>query len=370
MDLSILDNANKIQQIDKTNMLSFLENIVSHYRKAENNSRKLSLNYPKPDNIIIAGMGGSAIGGDLLKDWAKNKIDIPIEINRDYYLPSYANRKSLVMVLSYSGETEESLSSFLDALKKDCMLCCISSGGNLINYAKKAEIPHLIVPSGIPPRAALPYMLTPLFMTLEKSSLFRVSDEFDDAIGVLDQISKENSYKIPTNKNYSKTMALKIGSSVPVIYGFGIYSSVARRFKQQFNENSKIPSRWDVFSELNHNEIVGWEQLGKFSNNYSAIFLRDKNEPVQIKSRIELTKSLLSMPSKTFEVWSKGKYNLSKMLSMICIGDFTSVYHAIMNKIDPTPVNTITHLKEKIKKYKIKEKILKELDTFSNLNYN
>ena len=370
MVLSLLDNVNKIQQIDKTNMLSFLENVASHYRQAEKNSQKLSLNYPKPNNIIITGMGGSAIGGDLLKDWAKNKIDIPIEVNRDYYLPSYANKKSLVMVLSYSGETEESLSSFLDALKKNCMICCISSGGNLINYAKRTKVPHLIVPCGMPPRAALPYLLTPLFMALEKYSSSRVSDEFDDAIGILAQISKENSRKISTNNNYSKTLALNIGSSVPVIYGFGIYKSVARRFKQQFNENSKIPSRWDVFSELNHNEIVGWEQIGKFSKNYSAIFLRDKNELIQIKSRIELTKSLLSMPSKTFEVWSKGKYDLSKILSMICIGDFTSVYHAIMNKIDPSPVNTITQLKEKIKKYNIKEKILKELDTFSNLNFN
>jgi glucose/mannose-6-phosphate isomerase len=370
MDPSILDNANKIQQIDKNNMLSFLENIVSHYKKAEKNSRKLLLNYTKPDNIIITGMGGSAIGGELLKDWAKNKIDIPIEINRDYSLPSYANRKSLVMVLSYSGETEESLSSYLDALKKDCMLCCISSGGNLINYAKKAMIPHLIVPSGMPPRAALPYMLTPLLISLEKSNLFHVSEELDEAIETLDQISNENSYKIPIRENFSKKLALKISYSVPVIYGFGIYNSVARRFKQQFNENSKIPSRWDVFSELNHNEIVGWEQIEKFSKNYSAIFLRDKNEPLQIKSRIELTKSLLSIPSRTLEVWSKGESDLSKMLSILCIGDFASVYHAIMNKIDPTPVNTITQLKEKIKKYKIKEKILKELDTLSNLGCN
>ena len=100
---------------------------------------------------------------------------------------------------------------------------------------------------------------------------------------------------------------------------------------------------------------------------YSAIFLRDRTEPIQIKSRIELTKSLLPIPSKTFEVWSKGKSDLSKMLSMICIGDFTSVYHALMNEIDPTPVNIITQLKEKIRKYKIKDKILKELDTISNL---
>lgn len=366
MDSSILDNTNEINQIDKDDMLSFLETIVEHYRKAEKNSRKLSLNYPKPSNILIAGMGGSAIGGELLKDWAKNKIKVPIEIIRDYSLPSYVNEKSLVFVLSYSGETEESLSAFSDALKKDCMLCCIGSGGNLIKYAKRADLPYLTVPSGMPPRAALPYMFTPLLMAMEKSNLYKVSEELIEAIKVLGSISKENSLKIPTNNNYSKNLALKIGSSIPVIYGFGIYSSVARRFKQQFNENSKIPSRWDIFSELNHNEIVGWEQSRKFSKFYSTIFLRAKNESKQIKSRIELTKSLLAATSKTFEVWGKGENDLAKMLSMICIGDFASIYHAIMNKIDPTPVNTIIQLKKKLEEFKTKEKTLKELDKLTS----
>ena len=367
MDPSILDNIAEIRKIDKSNMLSYLENIADHYKNAKKISEQISVAYPKPSNIIIAGMGGSAIGGEILKNWAKDKISIPIENIRDYSLPAYANSQSLVIVLSYSGETEESLSAFLDALKKGCMIYCISSGGNLLKYAKKAEVPHLIVPSGMPPRAALPYMLTPLLLIIEKSGLLNgISEELVEAINILDQISKDNLPEIPSKQNFSKTLALGIANTVPVVYAFGIYCSIAHRFKQQFNENSKIPSSWDIFSELNHNEIVGWEQKGKFSKQYSLIFLRDKMEPLQIKSRIELTKSISSLPLKTFEVWSKGISDLAKMLSILCIGDFTSVYHAIFNKIDPTPVKTITLLKEKIRKIGVKEKILDDLNKISD----
>ena len=131
------------------------------------------------------------------------------------------------------------------------------------------------------------------------------------------------------------------------------------------SENSKIPSKWEVFSELNHNEIVGWEQKLKFSRYYSALFLRDEKESPQIKSRIEFTRDLLSRTMKTFEVWSQGSSDLAKILSTICIGDFTSVYHAIQNKIDPTPVKSINQLKKKLGKLDAKEKILIELEKFS-----
>lgn len=368
MDPLVIDDIAEIKKIDKNNMLSYLKNIAEHYKMARKNSEAISVNYSNPSNIIIAGMGGSAIGGEILQNWVKDKINVPLEVIRDYSLPAYANSQSLVLVLSYSGETEESLSTFLDALKKGCMIYCISSGGNLIKHAKRLGVPHLMVPSGMPPRAALPYMLTPLLLLIEKIGLVNtVSEELVEAINILKQISKDNLPEIPANKNKSKQIAIGIANTIPVIYAFGIYSSIAHRFKQQFNENSKIPSAWDIFSELNHNEIVGWEQIGKFSKNYSLIFLRDKIEPIQIKSRIEITKSISSLPLKTFDVWSKGNSDLAKMLSVLCIGDFASVYHAILNNIDPTPVNTINLLKEKIRAFGAKEKILIDLNKISDL---
>jgi glucose/mannose-6-phosphate isomerase len=157
-------------------------------------------------------------------------------------------------------------------------------------------------------------------------------------------------------------LALGIDESVPVVYGFGVYRSVVQRFKQQFNENSKIPSKWEFFPELDHNEIVGWENAGKLAKCFSAIFIRDKNESNDIRSRIETTKALMRPESKMFEVWAQGKSALARMLSAICIGDFTSVYLAILRKVDPTPVNTIALLKERMQQSGTKEQIIRELE--------
>ena len=151
MVTAVLDNPQKISSIDKSGMLNFSIDSPKHYRKAAELAAKIEVNYPKPDNIIVAGLGGSAIGGDLLKDWAKNQLSVPIEVSREYNLPAYAGQKTLPLITSYSGDTEETLSSFLDALKRKCMIFCISSGGALIKYAQKHKVPYIQVPGGMPP---------------------------------------------------------------------------------------------------------------------------------------------------------------------------------------------------------------------------
>jgi glucose/mannose-6-phosphate isomerase len=202
----------------------------------------------------------------------------------------------------------------------------------------------------------------PLIVSLEKlQAVSSVSESLSEAIRLLKGISAANSPEKRTEDNFSKTLASNIGATVPVVYGFGIYRSVAQRFKQQFNENSKVPAKWEFFPELDHNEIVGWEKAGKQAKNFSTIFIRDKSEPTAIRSRIETTKSLMPSTSKLFEVWSQGKSELAKMLSTLCIGDFTSVYLAILRKVDPTPVRTIALLKDKMQKSGTKEKIISEL---------
>jgi glucose/mannose-6-phosphate isomerase len=363
MATSVLDEIGKIGKIDKSNMLSFCVEAPKHYRAAVKIAKRISLSYTKPENIIVAGMGGSAIGGELLKDWARNKARVSIEVSRDYSLPAYANEKSLVLIVSYSGETEESLSAFLHATRRKCMIYCISSGGSLLEFAEKLNVPYLRVPAGMPPRAALPYLFAPLLMALEKTkAVSSGSEELSEAIKLLARISRENSPEKPVKDNLAKTLASGINGTVPVVYGFGVYRSVAQRFKQQFNENSKVPAKWEVFSELNHNEIVGWEKAGSLAKYFSTIFIRDIAEPVEIRSRIEITKTLMQPnSSKLFEVWSQGKSDLAKMLSTICIGDFTSIYLATLRKVDPTPVKTIALLKEKLERNGTKKKIIRKL---------
>jgi glucose/mannose-6-phosphate isomerase len=366
MPSSILDHNDEIRKVDKSNMLSYCLNIADHYRQAERATRSISVEYPKPESIIVAGMGGSAIGGELFKDWASNKAEVPIEVIRDYRLPAYAGQKTLAVVVSYSGETEETLSSFLDAIKKKCMVFCISSGGSLIEYAEKLSVPYLIVPKGMPPRAALPYLFVPLMMAIEKLRVVSgVLYELSEAIKLLELISKNCSLENPLKKNPAKSLAEGINGTLPIVYGFGIFRGVAQRFKTQFNENSKIPSKWEYFSELDHNEVMGWEHPGNLAACLSTIFIRDEKEPSHIRNRIEITKTLISSASKIFETWSQGRSELARMLSTICIGDFTSVYLAILRNVDPTPVNTIASLKAKIKQSGIKEKTIRELELLS-----
>jgi len=308
-------------------------------------------------------MGGSAIGGELLKDWSTDRIAVPIEVCRDYTLPAYVNKNTLVFVVSYSGETEESLSVFLEAIKRKCMIVCISSGGTLHEFAEKLAIPHLRVPSGMAPRATLPYLFAPLPILLEKIGLIAdVASEVSETVNVLKQISAANAPSKVLRNNFSKKLAFDICGTIPVVYGFGFYRSVAHRFKTQFNENSKVPAKWEFFPELDHNEIVGWEDVQKLAKSFSVIFIRDNEESPMMRQRIEVTKELIRKKSvKTFEIHSVGKSRLAKMTSVICVGDFTSVYLAILRRIDPTPVITISLLKKKIEQSGMKEKVIREL---------
>ncbi|MCJ7425252.1 bifunctional phosphoglucose/phosphomannose isomerase [Candidatus Bathyarchaeota archaeon] len=367
MKTSVLDSIGQMSEIDKSNMLSFCVEAPNHYEKAAKLAEKLLLDFKEPSAIIVSGMGGSAIGGELLKDWARNRVTVPIEVCRDYSLPKYADKGTLVFVVSYSGETEESLSAFLDALKRGCTVVSVSSGGKLQSFAEKLGVPHICVPSGMAPRATLPYLFIPLPLILEKIGLAsNVSREISEATKVLELISDGNSPQKPSNRNFSKSLAKAIVGTIPVTYGFGFFRAVAQRFKTQFNENSKVPAKWEFFPELNHNEIVGWEALGNLAKHFSTIIIRDTEEPMEIRHRIENTKDLMqNLSLKIFEVRSEGRSALAKMCSVISVGDFTSVYLAILRGIDPTPVKTISLLKNELAKNGIREKVIRELQRIS-----
>jgi len=370
MDKHRLEDYENIKAIDKAGMLNYCLNMHTHFQKATNLAVGITTSYPKPINVIVAGMGGSAIGGEFLKDWAKNNIYVPIEVNREYHLPAYASNETLVLITSYTGDTEETLSALCDAIKKKCMIYCITSGGTLMELAERLNIPYLQVPSGMPPRAALPYMLIPLLVFLEKIGLTsEISSELNEALSVIKEIETQNAIETPVRDSLTKTLAVNIENSIPMIYGFGVFSSVARRLKQQINENAKMMSKWDNLPEMNHNEIVGYEKSRSVKDDFVAIFIRDKDEPIEIHSRIEITKDLIK-PSglSTYEIWSKGKSSLAKMFSVIAIADFLSNYLAVLRGIDPTPVQTIDKLKSALRKNCIKEQVIKEIEKTTGIS--
>jgi glucose/mannose-6-phosphate isomerase len=360
---SVLNDPYGIRKVDRSDMLSFCVEAARHYDNAAKLANRIRVDHPEPEAIIVAGMGGSAIGGELLKDWSRESIKVPVEVCREYRLPAYANEKTLVLLTSYSGETEETLSVFVDALKRKCMTLAISSGGALQKFAEELSVPHLLVPCGMAPRATLPYLFIPLPTILQKIGyVSNLNGELVETVRVLKQVAAENSPEIPPARNPAKILATEIMGTAPAVYGFQFYRAVAQRFKTQINENSKNPAKWEFFPELDHNEIVGWEVAKEFAKRFSLIFIRDKEESKEIRRRIEVSREIINRTlTKLFEVWSKGKTKLAKMSSVICVGDFTSVYLAVLRDIDPTPVKSIDVLKRKLKETGNKEKIISEL---------
>jgi len=289
------------------------------------------------NKIIVSGMGGSAISGDLLKDLLRNEIKIPIDVCREYHVPGYVDENTLVFCISYSGDTEETLSQFIDCVEKKCKIIGITSNGKLKEWCERLNLPCVIVPKGYQPRSALPYLFVSILVCLQKLGLIDKEKEIKETIEILRNIK--------TGK-----IAQYLKNSIPIIYGSDEFASVAKRMKTQFNENSKNPAKYDVFPELDHNEIVGYE-MDKLNKNSVIIILRDKNEPVESKARIEITKKILkNKVRKIIELWSEGRSKLAKMMSLIFVGDYLSYELAVLNKVDPIETKSIVLLKKELKK--------------------
>ena len=363
--VTILDMQKRIKEIDKSNMLNDLIKTPDYCRDAIKRAEQTSVpEKVSPKNIVVVGMGGSAIGGEILKDWLRDKLSIPIDVCRDYTLPAYANKNTLVFANSYSGNTEETLSAFLAAIRRKCTTITITSGGQLEAFCKKLQVPHVIIPTGLPPRVAIPYLFFPLPVLMEKLGILsNIEDELQEAIQVFERMSKANAPDIPTTNNQAKKVAQEIMGTIPVIYGFRQYSSIAHRLKAQFNENSKVPSKSDIFPELNHNETVGWEAPETLTKKQSVILIRDPEEPPEIRNRIETTTALVfNRANKVLQIEAEGKGKLAKMFSVLCVGDFASVYLAILQNKDPTPVKIIEKVKKELaKKTSMTEKFKAEI---------
>jgi glucose/mannose-6-phosphate isomerase len=375
---AFLDQPRILRKVDKSHMLDLCLKTSEYCKEAITQTRRFKLpktakfsesiqiTYGKPKNIVIAGMGGSAIGGDLLHGWLQNRVNTPIEVCRDYYLPAYANEETLALIISYSGETEEALCALLDAVKRKCMVVAIASGGTLISFTQRLHLPYIIVRSGLQPRVAVPYLFFPLVIVMEKLGLVSgVDDELKETIHVLEALAAENSPRVPQKENFAKRLAWALRSTIPVIYGFRQYRGVACRFKSELNENSKIPAKYETFPELNHNDVVGWDASEKLTKKFTVVLIRDKDEPPEIHNRIEATKKLvLHKTAKVLEVQAVGKSTLAKMFSVVFLGDLASVYLAILLGVDPAPVKIITAMKREMQRnYNIVERLEKEINT-------
>lgn len=334
---------------DKDNMLkvinSFPEQIKEAYTLGKNIILKGNLT-----QIFICGMGGSGISGQLLEAYFKMlKIKIPVYNIHDYALPEYTDKNSLIVIVSYSGNTEESISCYKDALKRNLNIIIITTGGKLEEYSRINRLPCVLVPKGYQPRNALAYLFFPMLRILENAKI--INDNSEDVKNLIDNLKKNQS-------NFDRIgydIALKIFGKLPIIYSSTNFYSIAYRWKCEINENTKIPSFCSRFPELNHNELNSYVNFNKINTPIHIIILKDQDDHRRIIKRMEITRKIIKEMTndgvKFTEITIRGDSILTKMFTTIHIGDLVSYYSALNYATDPSPVNIIEQFKKEMGPY-------------------
>jgi len=345
-----------IKKADPSGMYAWIRDF---HKQVEEGARigktaPVKLNVRGIKNIVLTGLGGSAIGGDLLRSYLADELSVPFFINRHYYLPDFVGRESLVVVSSYSGNTEETIDAHKDAAKRKARVLCISTGGETAALAKKFKQPWVQIPPGYSPRAALGYSFFPLLVILVRLGLIKSKDkDIKETIGVL-----QSKAAVLSNPQSPENMALQLAEQVkgrlPIVYSSADHlDAVNLRWRGQFAENAKQLAFGHVLPEMNHNELVGWKVLTNLMKQMHVIFLKDSGSHKRVAVRESITKQVVSKYTpNTTEVWSEGKSLLARMFSLIHIGDWVSFYLAILNNEDPTPVKVIDFLKGELAKVK------------------
>lgn len=314
---------------DKEDMLSVLENFPKQCIEAVKIASKVKVK-GKVDKVVICGMGGSGIGGLLAK---KFQDKIPIMVNDDYGLPYGVDKKTLVICVSYSGNTEETLSAYKEAKKKKAVVIAITTNGKLGKIEKNV----VFIPAGLQPRSAIGYLFLVILKVLSNSKVIKKQDN-----GLKEAIRLIKKKKEIRREGF--LLAKKCYKKIPLFYSSSLLMHVAYRIKTAINETSKQPSFYHYFPELNHNELVGFKNMSK---NFEVVFIKDKADGAKIRKRMEITAKLIRHSCAGIsEIDTKGSSLAARFLTTIYIGDFIAYYLALMNKEDPTPVEIIGKLKK------------------------
>jgi len=295
--------------------------------------------------VVITGLGGSGIGGTIVSELLSDRCKVPVIVNKGYGLPSFVNRYTLVLVSTYSGNTEETLSALHRADEAQAEIAIITSGGEALAFAKEKECNHIIVPGGNPPRSMLAYSFVQLLKLMSHFGL--AEGELMNEVSQATQLLEENQEAI---RGEGSEIAQFLKGKFPVIYAPDGYEGVAVRFRQQLNENSKMVGWQGVVPEMNHNELVGWaggsDQLG-------VVFLRNETDDPRIQKRIEINQEIIRRSTAhVLEIWSKGGNRMEQMLYLIHLGDWASFDLSVINRVDVMEIKVIEYLKSELSKFK------------------
>lgn len=326
-------------------MKSLIENFAEHLRDALEigNKAKLKPCTDRIDHVLIAGMGGSGIGGSIISEITEQSVNIPVFTNKSYKLPNWVGSHTLVIISSYSGNTEETVAVMKEAIKRNSEIAVITSGGYIGDMAYEKGINHIFIPGGNPPRSMLSYSLVQLFILFRH---YKITDiDFETEIRVATGLIEREEANI---RNEARAVAKKLKDKIPIIYAVSGYGALAERFRQQLNENSKMLCWHHVIPEMNHNELVGWAGA---PDKVSVVIFRSSHDEKRNQQRIEINKAIFEKhSSNVLEIWTKGDFILERILYLIHLTDWVSLYIAELKKIDPVEVDVIDFLKGELAK--------------------
>lgn len=352
-ETEILDDLVALEEGDPGGMLPAVEAFPRQCAEALRLGRELEA-LPSADGlarVAFLGMGGSAIGGDVLRILLEEAAGLPMSVHRSYRLPVTLGADTLAVVASYSGNTEETVSAFEDALYLGCRVLAVTSDGELLKRARVSGLPCIVIPAGLQPRAALGYLSLTVAAVMERMGLLQgFMKVAGETVSYLEDKREEWGRLSLTGKNFAKQLARRLMGRIPVIYGTeSLLGVAAYRWKCQFNENAKVPSFCHVLPEMNHNEIVGWHELDEFSRRVETIFLVEEDDDPRIMKRVEVTAELLrDRVGGVTVIRVGGRTRTEKLFGAMYLGDFVSVYLALLRGVDPTPVESIALLKERM----------------------
>jgi len=357
--LDTLEDAERRKALDPHDMLGLVLKFPQQCREAVGIGKQFG---PEPSDrleirqVVVTGLGGSAIGGDFARCLMDAYGRVPLVVNRDYTLPHFVNPHTLVIAASYSGNTEETLAAYSAAAAAGAQRTVITSGGRLRTLAERDSAPVGLVPGGQPPRSATGYMFFPLLGYLAHRHLLDrdLTPDIEETLARVEALAAELGPDVPTAQNPAKQLAVALHGKLPVLYGSqGYRGVVASRWKGQFNENSKLHAFANVFPEQNHNEILAWVLAKRQAQTWAVVFLRDPREAQEtprIAHRVEVTKQLIASEAEIHEVWAEGESLLARMFHLIYFADFLTVYLAYLDGICPTNMSSIDHLKAEMAK--------------------
>lgn len=352
---SILDRPDSLARLDRLRMSGLLRNFSGQIEEAlqiGETFRMPSLRGPV-EKIVFIGMGGSSIGGDVIRSLLSSGCSLPIWVSRHYELPSFVDLKTLCIFSSYSGNTEETLSAFRQGIRRRLQSVVITSGGELARLSERHSIPWIRIPSALPPRAALGYSVFPLLKLFANLKLWKWDPQaIRETLLLLEKLGEKCAPEVPLRRNPAKRLAQDFFGRFVVIYaGTELLDSAALRFRNQIEENAKAMASHHLIPEMNHNEVLGWQFPKEVLKKCACVFLRDSGDHPRIQLRFKITKGVIAKRGVPItEIHSEGKSRLARLFSVIHLGDWISFYLALLYGIEPTPVVVIEHLKKELAK--------------------